>query len=335
MPRARREGLSLGEATALGAVQGPTELLPVSSSAHTTLLPWLAGSPYAELPGRARKEFEVALHAGAGLALALAMRRELLAEVVHLDRRGAATIVLSTLPPALAGYALEGPIERRLGGPGAMATGLMVGAVAMGLADLRPGALRHRPPAKSRGVGLLPARVRAGTRARGRAPQNGKHPHGERTHGERTCSGRLQRDAGPGDGLALGIAQALALAPGISRSGATLTAARGRGFGRAEAARLSWHAALPVLLGASVLKGWRLRQRARLQTLGGMAEGEASVGRGALLAGGLSAFGSTLLGARMARLTRMSERPLTPFAAYRCLLAGVVVWRLLRRGDGE
>ncbi|HUB36729.1 MAG TPA: undecaprenyl-diphosphate phosphatase [Solirubrobacteraceae bacterium] len=325
MPRARRECLSLGEATALGAVQGPTELLPVSSSAHTTLLPWLAGSPYAELPGRARKEFEVALHAGAGLALALAMRRELLAEAMRLDRRGAATIVLSTLPPALAGYALEGPIERRLGGPGAMAGGLAAGAVAMGLADLRPGALRHRPPPDGRGS--LFARVRA----RARAPQKRKHPRSN--HPRR---GRRHHDARPCDGLALGIAQALALAPGISRSGATLTAARARGFARPEAAALSWHAALPVLLGASALKGWRLRQRVRLRGLGGEAgaEASASVGRGALLAGGLSAFGSTLLSVRAARWMRTSERSLAPFAAYRCLLAGVVVWRLLRRRGG-
>ena len=57
---------------ALGLLQGPTELLPVSSSAHTTLIPWLAGWPYARLDGERRKSFEVALHAGAGAALAIA-----------------------------------------------------------------------------------------------------------------------------------------------------------------------------------------------------------------------------------------------------------------------
>ena len=64
--------LPLRHAVALGLAQGPTELLPVSSSGHTTLLPWLAGWPYVGLDGDVRKSFEVALHAGAGLALAIA-----------------------------------------------------------------------------------------------------------------------------------------------------------------------------------------------------------------------------------------------------------------------
>jgi undecaprenyl-diphosphatase len=162
--------------------------------------------------------------------------------------------------------------------------------------------------------------VRAGARTRG--PRKRKQP---RSDDERT-----RQDAGPHDGLALGIAQALALAPGVSRSGATLTAARARGFARADAAALSWHAALPVLLGASALKGWRLRERARRETLADATSCDAneSVRHGALLAGGLSAFGSTLLSARMARRMRMSERPLAPFAVYRCLLAVLVaMWR--------
>ncbi len=69
--------LSLRHAVALGLVQGPTELLPVSSSAHIALLPWLGGWSYARMDGELRKSFEVALHAGAGLALAIDMRAEL------------------------------------------------------------------------------------------------------------------------------------------------------------------------------------------------------------------------------------------------------------------
>jgi undecaprenyl-diphosphatase len=323
VPPARREQLSLGEAIALGAVQGPTELLPVSSSAHTTLLAGLAGSPYVELPGNARKEFEVALHAGAGLALALDMRRELLTDMAGLDGSKAATMALSTLPAALVGYALEGAIERRLGGAGAIAAGLAAGAVAMALADGRPGALCGRRP---RRPGSRSSRAsRASVLARARGPQKRKQPRGD--------AERERRDAGPRDGLALGIAQALALAPGISRSGATLTAARARGFGRADATALSWHAGLPVLLGASALKGWRLRERVRREALGqGTSDTtEESVRGGALLAGGLSAFGSTLLSARAARRMRIGERPLLGFAVYRCLLA----WLVARRGRGE
>src|SRR5215475_3207335 len=95
----RRRRLSLGEAVALGALQGPTELLPVSSSAHTTLIPWLAGWPYVRLEPELRKAFEVALHAGAGAALAIAMREELREALLELDARAGAMIALSLAPP--------------------------------------------------------------------------------------------------------------------------------------------------------------------------------------------------------------------------------------------
>jgi undecaprenyl-diphosphatase len=266
-------GLSLGEALALGVLQGPTELLPVSSSGHITLIPWLADRPYPQTDPELRKAFEVALHAGAGLALALDMRAELLAAMHQLDRRGAVVIALSLAPAAACGYAFERGIERRLGGPRSIAVGLVAGAVAMLLAD-RGGGERRR------------------------------------------------EDAGPRDGLALGLAQAAALAPGVSRSAATLAAARARGFARADAALLSWHAALPVILGASALKGWRLT---RAQTQGpGVPPGTWR----ALLAGGASAFISTLASARVLRRPWLRERSPAPFAVYRCVLAGAALRRL-------
>src|SRR5262249_61419129 len=86
--------LRLGHAVALGLAQGPAELLPISSSAHTNLIPMLAGWAYpadAEL----RKSFEVALHAGAGLGLALEMRADLIREAIGVDRRQAGVIALS------------------------------------------------------------------------------------------------------------------------------------------------------------------------------------------------------------------------------------------------
>src|SRR5271163_1791816 len=119
-----RQAFPLGHALALGLLQGPAELLPVSSSAHTTLIPWLAGWPYARLDGERRKSFEVALHAGAGVALSLHMRRELLHDAARLDRRRATVVALSLAPAALAGYALGPAIERRLGGPRSIAAGL-------------------------------------------------------------------------------------------------------------------------------------------------------------------------------------------------------------------
>jgi len=290
-----RQRLSICEAMALGALQGPTELLPVSSSAHTTLIPWLAGRPYPELDPALRKSFEVALHAGAAVALALDMRAELIDAAKGLSWRRIAVIALALGPPALAGYTLERPIERRLGGPRSIAAGLIAGAIAMALADLHPG----------RGMDIEPAdsRERQNT---GRAC--------ERARGE-----RRQEDAGPRDGLVFGAAQAAALIPGVSRNGATLTAARARGFAREDAQTLSWHAGLPVILGASVLKGWRLWR-------GGVPGGAGP----ALVVGAGSAFVSTATSAGLLRRARVSARALLPYALYRCAIAAIAVARLRR-----
>ena len=77
----------------------------------------------------------------------------------------------------------------------------------------------------------------------------------------RPAAARARR-GGPADGLALGIAQAAALAPGVSRNGATLAAARWRGFTREQANLLSRTVALPIIVGAAALKGARLCRRA-------------------------------------------------------------------------
>ena len=298
---AERQGLALGEALALGALQGPTELLPVSSSGHTTLIPWLAGGAYPRLDPELRKAFEVALHAGAGLAIALDMRGELLQAVRELDERGAAVIALSLVPPAVCGYALERTIERRLGGPCSIAAGLVAGAVAMTLADKRPGVLV-------------------------RAADTGGARRGERWLAP---GARRREDARPADGLALGTAQTLALIPGVSRNGATLAAARARGFTREDASGLSWHAALPVILGASALKGWRLTRAGR------RGPSQPAGAWRILLAGGVSAFVSTLASARVVRRTRAGARPLWSFAVYRCALAGAVAMRLRNQRDAS
>jgi undecaprenyl-diphosphatase len=258
--------LPLRHAAALGLLQGPAELLPISSSAHTALLPWLAGWRYGELDAELRKSFEVALHAGAGAALAIARRRELARGCAA---RYAGALALSVAPPALVGLTLQRHIEARLGGPRSIAVGLVVGAAAMAWADTRPGA-------------------------------------------ERGCA-----DVRPSDGLALGLAQGLALVPGVSRSGATLAAARARGFSRPAASSLSWRAALPVMLGASALRGaGLLRRRPPLE-----------VGR-AMAVGATAAFGSTLAAARVAPVD--GPRRLAPYALYRLALAALVTRRLLR-----
>jgi len=263
--------LALRHAVALGLLEGPTELLPVSSSAHTILVPLLAGWPYDELDPGLRKSFEVSLHAGAALALAIRMRRELRALAAGLDRRAAAALALSSAPPACAGLLLQRPIERRLGGPRATAAALALGALAMALAD-------------------------------------------------RSAETRSLCDAGPRDALAIGVAQAIALVPGVSRSGAALAAARARGFRRRDAHALSWRAALPVMFGASLLSGARAARR-------GLPPGAPAM----LAAGGGGALCSTLASTRLLRPRGGPQRALLPFALYRLALTALVARRLRRR----
>ncbi len=273
-----RAGLGVGalsdpiparRAIALGIVQGPAELLPVSSSAHLNLVPWLAGWNWDRHDPELRKSFEVALHAGAAGALLVGQRKVIAEELREFDLRRAAVLALSFAPPAIAGYTLERPIERRLGGPGATAAGLLAGAAAMILADRRP---------QERGRG----------------------------------------SAGPIDGLALGLAQAAALAPGVSRNGATLAAARWRRFTREHANMLSRTVALPVIVGAALFKGVRLRGR-----------GDDPALRRSMAAGIGASFASTLASQSLIKQVER-DRALWPYAAYRAALAGVVLWRLRR-----
>jgi undecaprenyl-diphosphatase len=258
-------------AFALGVVQGPAELLPVSSSAHLSLVPWLAGWRWEGTDPEARKSFEVAVHAGAAAALLVGQRRRIADELLAFDRRRAFVVGLSFVPPAIVGYRFERPIEQRLGGPRATAAGLVAGSVAMVLADRRP---------QLRGPGTAQAT----------------------------------------DGLALGLAQATALLPGVSRNGATLTAARARCFTREQANLLSRTVALPVIVGAAALKGARLRRR-------GVDPGL----RRAIAVGIATSFASTLASQRLIELVER-DRALWPYAGYRVVLALVVLARLRHTG---
>ncbi len=266
------DALPYAHAFALGVLHGPAELLPVSSSGHLTLVPWLLDWPYASLDPELRKAFEVALHAGTAAALLIALRDEVSDAAFGFDRRRATLVGLSFLPPAVAGLRLERVIERRLGTPGTIAVGLVLGSAAMAAADL--------------------------------------------------CGpvGRDREDAGAVDALLLGVAQACALMPGASRNGMTLAAARARGFDREDANALSRHVALPIIVGASVLKGTRLAQRGLPPGMGA----RFAVGVGASF---VSTLGSTWLIRQVER-----DRSLLPYAAYRVALAGAVVKRLWEHG---
>jgi undecaprenyl-diphosphatase len=128
-PPTRSRKLSIAQAVALGALHGPAELLPISSSGHIAVVPWLLGWDYDQLDGELRKAFEVALHAGTAAALLITLRAEV-GEAVHgLDRRRLALIALSFAPPAVAGYTLEHQIESHLGTPPTVAAGLLAGAL--------------------------------------------------------------------------------------------------------------------------------------------------------------------------------------------------------------
>lgn len=280
MPR-RPAWLGLRQAAALGALHGPTELLPISSSGHTTLVPWLLDWPYADLDPELRKAFEVALHAGTAAALLVALRAEVGDAVGDLDRRRLQLVALSAAPPAALALLLERPIERRLGTPGTIAAGLLAGSALMVLADRAPGA------------------------------------------GGPEAGGRDRREARAGDALWLGLAQAAALIPGVSRNGATLAVARLRGFGREDANALSRHVALPIITAASALKGYRLLRRGMPPT----ALAPFVVGSGA-------AFGSTLTSTWLIRQVER-DRSLAPYAAYRTVLAAVVLRRLWRERGGR
>src|SRR3954454_22917571 len=120
------------EVVALGLVQGPAELLPISSSGHVAALPLLLGWEHADLAGARRKEVEVALHAGGAVGLAIGLRHELMA--LPLD-----VALLSMIPTVTLAFLAEHWIEERLGGPGSLAGGVVAGSVAHVKADLRDG----------------------------------------------------------------------------------------------------------------------------------------------------------------------------------------------------
>ncbi|HTA96998.1 MAG TPA: undecaprenyl-diphosphate phosphatase [Solirubrobacteraceae bacterium] len=273
--------LPLRHAVVLGLLHGPTELLPVSSSAHTTLVPWLAGWPYEQLDPGLRKSFEVALHAGTAAAL-------LLYPPLECQPVGPGFLLAALTPPALTGYALGGQIEQRLGTPANIVAGLVAGSVVMGGVEVYK--KWHAP-----------------------------HVHaGHRNFASNTTPAQIDvvRPTAS-DGLALGLAQALALIPGVSRSGATLAAARARGFSREDADQLSWTVGLPVIAGATLLQSTRLaRRQARADTPAGTTL--------PLAIGAASAFLSTLASSKA--LNRRRRAQLLPACiAYRGMLAAHVI----------
>jgi len=250
--------LPLAHAVALGALHGPAELIPISSSAHVALIPQLLGWPSAGLDDDLRKAFEVALHAGTLGGLMLLV-----------PRPSIPWAVVATAPAAVVGFVLEGPIERRLGGVRATAAGLIAGSVVLLVADR-----------------LAPA------------------------------DGRAAGEATLADAAVLGLAQACALWPGVSRLGLTVAAARLRGFHREAAFDLGRRAGLPVIAGATGLKAWRLARKPPAPAV-----------RSAFAAGMAAALASTLAAAPLRRATSIAAP-----AAERVALAAAALRGLRRSG---
>jgi undecaprenyl-diphosphatase len=214
------------QAALVGLLQGLTEFIPISSSAHLELAPWIAGWESEGLIGSLA--FDVFLHLGTLVALLVYFARDWIRYAAawlasirerrigdHPDRRIAWLLLAATVPAAVIGFALEGVIEEAFHGDSdaarlAIAGFLVLGGAALWLADL------------------------FGRR--------------ERTLEELTTS----------TALTVGLSQALALLPGISRSGATITAGLALGLTRESAARLSFLLATPITLGAGLYGSRRL-----------------------------------------------------------------------------
>ena len=266
--------MSTVQALVRGVVQGLGEFLPISSSGHLIVVPWLLGWPDHGLA------FDVALHAGTLAAVVFAFAddwRRLLISGLRGALRGRpfaepggrllGLLALASVPGAVAGYFLDEWAETVFRAPG---------LVACTMAAL--------------GIVLLRADRRAGTAAPGEVTS--------------------VRDA-----LLIGTAQALALVPGVSRSGATISMALFLGYRREEAARFSFLLATPITLGAAALKMGDLLRGGDL---------------GPVVTGMAAAAVSGFLAIRFL-LAWVRTRDYRPFVYYRLAFAAVVLAALLAR----
>lgn len=268
-------------AIVLGIVQGLSEFLPISSSGHLVLTRWFLG--WDSQPDDVEKAFDVALHFGTFVAVVLYFRRDL----VRYLREGVRLVVTRRRP-----VDPDGRIAWLL--VVATVPAALVGALLEDWIDTRLG---------------TPAIIAVSLIGFGLVLW-----WADRRVGTRTVDSMSTRDA-----LVIGAAQALALNPGTSRSGITITAARGIGFERDAAARISFLMSLPVIAGAVVLKVGGL-------VVDGIPDGllvPMLVGVLTSFVAGWSAVWGTL------RLVR--TRSFAPFVAYRVGL-GVVV--LVVAGSG-
>jgi len=269
--------LPILHAIVLGIVQGLTEFLPVSSSGHLVVVPWLLGWDELARDPELNRTFDVALHVGTFVgALAYfrgdvarfacaawrSLRRRSLRDD---DERMAWLLAASAVPAGLVGLVLDSFVEEQLGA--VWLIGVMLVAF---------------------GVVLLWA--------------------------DRLAGARGEREFGVREAAFMGAAQALALQPGVSRSGATMSMGRWLGFSRDAAARLSFLMSLPIIGGVGVYKG--------LDVLAG--SGVPAEVRAAF-AWGMAASAVTGFLAVWGLLRFVRTRSFLPFVAYRVVAGAAVV----------
>ena len=269
--------LSDWQALALGVTQGFTELLPISSSGHLILLPWLADWHFLEENDAFNQTFDVALHLGTLFAVVVYFWGEIISllralwrsirerRVDDAQQRIAWFIVIATIPAVLVGALAADAIQEHLGEPWQIAIFLAVFGVLLYLAD------------------KLPVR-------------------------------RSMGDLGPRHALFMGVAQSLALMPGVSRSGITITAGRTLGLDRDSAARFSFLLLVPTVAGAAIYTG-----------LKDVILGDLPAGwKGPFVVGILSAAGSGLLAIHWL-LGYVRQHNYSVFVVYRLILAAVIL----------
>jgi len=256
----------------LAIVQGLTEFLPISSSGHLVLVPYLVEWTDQGLA------FDVAVHFGSLVAVCVFFREDILGllrgtgQLLSGDHRQpqatmALAIGLGTIPAAVAGLLFASWIEANLRDPSVIVYTLSGYGILMAVAD-----------------------------------RFGK-------------SERIIADVRIRDAFMIGCAQALALVPGTSRSGVTITAARFMGIRRQDAARFSFLLSAPVILLATLYKGFEL------------VTGEAAVPWGELAVGALVSAVVAYLSIEFF-MRFVSRIGLLPFAVYRLALAAVIVYVL-------
>ncbi len=263
--------MSIFEAIVLGAVQGLAEFVPISSSGHLVIVPALLGW---DKPGLA---FDVLLHAASLIALLVYFSGDLLDLVRGVfagdakSRRLAGLLVVASIPAGAAGLLLGGFFDERFNDAKSASLLLLVTAVILVVAER----LMHRNEARA---------ARTGSRM------------------------RTQDDLTVGGAMIVGMAQAAAILPGISRSGSTIGTGLLLGLDREAAARFAFLLAIPALFGAALVK------------LPDLASG--NVGTGAAIAGFISSLVFSYV-AVAALLRYLRTNTLYPFAVYVAIAAVV------------